>query len=65
MGLFPLSLQSSDRNMFISNKYSTVWSPRFRKGGGNEITENQKEWAFWFCRWKGCFGKKHGARMGF
>ena len=32
---------------------------------GNEITENPNRWAFWFCRWKGCFGKKHGARVGF
>ena len=31
----------------------TMWSPCFRKGEGNKITENQKGWAFWFCRWKG------------
>ena len=37
----------------------TVWCPRFRKAGGYEITENPKGWAFWFYRWKGCFGKKH------
>ena len=56
--VFQYQLEYNERGLV------TVWSPRYRKGRGNELTENPKGWAFWFCRWKGCFCKKEWSKGG-